>query len=100
MEPIRATTSITHINSHKSETTIDQLRPLVARLVYSLEINGEFETSIYNQIMELNINQGVFFKMLNDLNLFIEFDDVKDEVNFSFEEWLPQLLIIDENYKF
>ncbi|MBP6914366.1 hypothetical protein KBB74_02640 [Candidatus Parcubacteria bacterium] len=100
MEPIRATTSITHINSHKSETTIDQLRPLVARLVYSLEINGEFETSIYNQIMELNINQGVFFKMLNDLNLFIEFDDVKDEVNFPFEEWLPQLLLIDENYKF
>jgi len=100
VEPIRATTSITHINSHKSETTIDQLRPLVAKLVYSLEVNSEFETSIYNQIMALNINQGVFFKMLNDLNLFIEFDDVKGEVNFPFEEWLSQLLLIDENYKF
>lgn len=100
MEPIRATTSITHINSHKSETTIDQLRPLIEKLVYSLEVDGEFDTSVYNQIIELNINQGVFFKMLNDLNLFIEFDDVKNEVNFSFEEWLPQLLLIDENYKF
>jgi len=98
MNSIRATTSTTHINSNKSDVTIDQLRPLIAKLVNQMELNNEFDIDVYNEIINLNINQNIFFKMLNNLDLFMELDDTKDEVNFPFEDWLSQLLLIDENY--
>ena len=100
MNPIRVTNSrTTHINSRKSETTVDQLRPLVVELVYSLELRNEFNQEIYNKLSSLDINMSVLQKMLNDLYSFIEFDDVPDQVNFPYEEWLTQLILIDDNYK-
>jgi len=99
MNPIRVTNKITHINSHKSEITVEQLRPLVAELVSDIELGREFNQDLYNKITELDINHQTLQKMLNELNAFIEFDDVPDQVNFPYEDWLTQLILIDDNYK-
>lgn len=102
MKPIKvnAIDGITHINSHKSETTIEQLRPLVTEFVSKLELEGEFDAVLLAEIQSLDINQNVFTKMLNDLDSFLEFHDVDTgEVDFPYEEWLPQMLLIDDNYK-
>ncbi len=101
MEPIKVTTNskITHINSHRAKTTIDELRPLVTEFISLLEVSGEFNEELYNEIVNLDINVEVFAKMLNELDLFMEFDDIPDESNFPYQEWLPQLLLINENYK-
>ena len=101
MEPIKVNSiDVPHINSHKSNTTIDELRPLVAEFVSKFELEGELNQSLLSKIKELDINQEVFNKMLNNLDSFLEFDDANnDEVNFPYEEWLPQILLIDDNYK-
>lgn len=100
MEPIRVTDEkTTHINSHKSETTVEQLRPLVAEFVQNLEVDNFFDKELYDKIMSLDINKNMFNKMWNDLQMFMEFDDVPGEVNFPYEDWLPQLVLIDDNYK-
>lgn len=102
MEPIKvnAINGITHINSHKSEVTMDELRPLVTEFVSKLELDGEFDVMLLEKIQALDINKNIFTKMLNDLDSFLEFYDIEsDEVNFPFEDWLPQMLLIDDNYK-
>lgn len=102
MEPIKVNNidGITHINSHKSKTTINELRPLVAEFVSQFELEGIINQDLIEHIKELDINQDIFNKMLNSLNSFLEFDDLDvDEVNFPYEEWLPQMLLIDDNYK-
>jgi hypothetical protein len=101
MKPIKVNSiDVPHINSHKSETTIDELRPLVTEFVSKLELKGEFDTELLAKIQSLDINQDVFTKMLNDLDSFLEFHDVdSDEVDFPYEEWLPQMILIDDNYK-
>lgn len=101
MEPIKVTTDsrITHINSHKSSVTIDELRPLVTEFVTMLEVHNNFSKELYDRIMGFDINKSVFVKMINDLESFIEFDDVPGEVNFPYEDYLPQLVLIDENYQ-
>lgn len=98
MEPIRAG-NVAHINSHKSETTVEQLRPLVAELVSDIELGKEFNQELYNTILELDINHQMLHKMLNELDAFMQFDDVPNEVNFPYEEWITQLVLIDDNYK-
>lgn len=102
MEPIRVTIDgrITHINSHKSKTTIDELRPLVVEFVSKIELDGEFNQQLAEEIQALDINKEIFTRMLNDLDSYLEFNDIEaDEVNFPFEEWLPQMILIDDNYK-
>jgi hypothetical protein len=101
MSNIKVTVSdkITHINSQKSTTTIDTLRPLVAEFVASLEVDNVFNQELYNKIVDMDINRQVFDKMINSIESFMEFDDVPDQVNFPYEEWLPQILLTDDNYK-
>lgn len=103
MEPIRITTVMTgveHINSHKSKVSEDELRPLVAEFVSKLELEGEYDIAILEQIQSLKINHEIFNKMLNELDSFLEFYDIDDdEVNFQYEEWISQMLLIDDNYK-
>lgn len=99
MEPIRITNEkISHVTENKSSVTIDELRPLVAEFIHFLEIEGVFNTELYEKIISLNINKSMFNKMLNDFELHKEFDDVPDEASFEYEEWLPQLLLMDDNF--
>ena len=41
----------------------------------------------------------VFNKMLKELELFADFDENKDEIDFPYEEWLTRLILIDDNYR-
>lgn len=103
MDAIRITaaaTGIQHINSQKSIVTEDELRPLVTEFVSKLELHGEFNTDILEQIQLLEINHEIFNQMLNELDSFLEFDDVDDdEVNFPYENWISRMLLINSNYK-
>lgn len=99
MEPIRITNEkISHVTENKSSVTIDELRPLVAEFIHFFEVEGIFNTDLYEKIISLNINKSMFNKMLNELELHKEFDDIPDEVSFEYERWLPQLLLMDDNF--
>lgn len=99
MESIKITTgSTSHVTDKRSPVSIDELRPLVAEFIHFLEIENLFNEELYNQIIALDINKSMFNKMLNDFNLYKEFDDVPDEVGFDYEKWLPQILLMDDNF--
>jgi len=96
---IKVSINTPHINSQKSNIDMDKLHSLVMEFVSKFENEGLFNQDLYEQITSMDINMKVFDKMLKELELFADFDENKDEIDFPYEEWLTRLILIDDNYR-
>lgn len=96
---IKVSINTPQINSQRSSVNMEKLSLLIEKFVAELENEGLFNQDLYDQITSMDINKPVFEKMIKELELFADFDENKDEIDFPYEEWLTRLILIDDNYK-
>lgn len=63
----------------------------LTKFVDLLENKEVFDKELYSSLLDYQINEYEFKRMIETIRLFAFDDEDKDEINFPYEEWIDRL---------
>lgn len=69
----------------------DKFRKDLIEFVDELENKQFLNQPIYDKLIGYGVNQKVLDQMIDRIKIFSSYDDNETNINFPYEDWIPQL---------